>query len=375
MVPVRRSRLHILLTAVPPATPSALAAIGTLVAVVSLALLVDARPAAADPPRPTNHRSRVLSVEPPAEGVTVDIRGGDAFVQITVEPGHEVIVPDYGTADTERPYLHFQPDGTVRLNESSAAASANESRFGSADPGFDPDGDPRWRTVAEDGSHAWHDHRIHLMVPDDMAVVDHRGRIDLGGEDGTWEIPLEVDGVRTTVTGELIRVDPPSTWPWVLLVVMTASALLAGLVLAGSLARRLIGPVLVAAGATAAFVSATELTNAPAGSGASPLPLVLAIASTLGAAVATVAMPARGADGTEGSTVGDSRRRAVARGGASLSAATLMWWGVTRTAVFSNAILPSGLGSLDRISTSVALGVGAATAVVLMWRPALVDAP
>lgn len=341
--------------------PRAVAWLATSLAVLALVQATTARPASADPPRPTNHRSRVIAVDPPAPpGVSVEIQGGDAFVVMTVDRGHEVVVPDYGASDTDRPYLHFQDDGTVRMNESSAAASANESRFGTRDPGFDPDGEPRWRTVSTTGSHAWHDHRIHLMVPDHLAVVDERGRVDLGGEDGTWEIPLEVDGVATTVTGELIRVDAPAAWPWYAAVVLIGAAVLVVAMSVTAVGRGIVGLALLVAGLASGYVAATELANAPDGSGASSVPIILASASVLGAL-----MPI-------GSGIGGDRRPMLARTGTALSAAALTWWGATRLAVFSNSILPSQLGSLDRTVTALALGIGAVVAVVLMWRPSLV---
>ena len=53
-------------------------AVLTLVAACALLVATASTPAAADPPRPTNFRSQVLAMDPPAEGVTVQVEGGDA---------------------------------------------------------------------------------------------------------------------------------------------------------------------------------------------------------------------------------------------------------------------------------------------------------
>ena len=344
MTPVRRFRPFVVVTVA--VVVSAIAVLGLL-----------GSPAGADPARPTNFRSRILSVEPALQGATVEIAGGDAFVVLTVERGHEAIVPDYGDG-TNRPYLRFQADGTVQLNESSAAASANESRFGTSSARFDPDAEPRWRTVATDGSYAWHDHRVHLMVPDDMAVVDERGRVDLGGEEGTWQIPLSIDGTETVVEGELVRLDAPSAWPWYLAAAVAALVLVGGVVALGA-GRWVVSVALAITSASAAYVAATELSEAPKGSGASSVPLIIAGAALLGALGTTIA------------TGMGSRGQPVARISTALAAVTLLWWGATRIEVFANTILPSGLDAVDRTATAAALALGAAVAVLLVWRPGL----
>lgn len=346
-----------------PARPRLRSFVAATVAVVVSTVGLLSTPAGADPARPTNFRSRILSVQPPMKGATIEIAGGDAFVVLSVDRGHEAIVPDYGADGTERPYLRFEADGTVQLNESSAAATANESRFGTRSERFDPDAEPRWRTVATDGSYAWHDHRIHLMVPDDMAVVDERGRVDLGGEDGTWQVPLTLDGTQTVVTGELVQVDAPAAWPWYLAAALVAVALVGTVVLVRP-GLRAVSVALVAVAASAVYVSVTELLDAPEGSGASSVPLIIAAMALLG----SVGVAVTGFLGR--------RTRSTARVATALSAATLLWWGATRVDVLSHSILPSGLGGLDRTATTAALALGAAMALLLVWRPtAMVDQP
>ena len=136
-----------------------MAGLGLLLAIV----LGLAGPAAADPVGPTDYRSEVVEVSPPAPGIEVGIVGGDSFVELRAEPGVEVIVVGY----RGEPYLWFQPDGKVRQNERSPSRWLNDDRFGEAEipAEADPEAEPDWVEVAGDGFYAWHDHRAHWMNP------------------------------------------------------------------------------------------------------------------------------------------------------------------------------------------------------------------
>ena len=106
-------------------------------------------------------RSTVEAIEPPAEGVTAEIVGGDSFLRVRAEPGRTVVVRGY----EGEPYLRFRPDGTVEVNRNSPAAYVNESRYGTDPPASaDATAAPAWQEVAADGSYAWHDHRTHWMA-------------------------------------------------------------------------------------------------------------------------------------------------------------------------------------------------------------------
>ena len=196
------------------------------------------------------------------------------------------------------------------------------------------------------------------LNPGDMAVVDERGRVDLGGEDGTWQIPLSIDGTETVVEGELVRLDAPSAWPWYLAAALASLVLVGGVVALGA-GRWAVSVALVITAASAVYVAATELSEAPKGSGASSVPLIIAVAALLGSLGTTVA------------TGMGSRGQPAARVSTALAAATLLWWGATRIAVFANTILPSNLDAVDRTATAAALALGAAVAVLIVWRPGL----
>jgi hypothetical protein len=135
-----------------------------LAAVMALAtglVMASARPAAADPAGPTDYRTEIVSIEPPVDGLEIEIIGGDSFIQLTAPRGFEIVVVGYAG----EPYLRFEPDGTVRRNERSPARWLNDDRFGESavPPEATADAEPEWTTVADDGSYAWHDHRTHWM--------------------------------------------------------------------------------------------------------------------------------------------------------------------------------------------------------------------
>src|SRR4051812_31784639 len=103
------------------------ALVGRAVALAAVGLVVTAGPAAADAAKPGDFSSEVTSVEPDPGGFDIDVTGGDAFVTLDVDEGHEVIVDGY----LGEPYLRFNDDGTVEENQNSQAAYINTSRFGS----------------------------------------------------------------------------------------------------------------------------------------------------------------------------------------------------------------------------------------------------
>lgn len=322
--------------------------------VTLVALLAPAAPAGADPARPTNDRSTVLTSRPPLpSGVEVRVVGGDAFLEVEVARGHRVVVPDYGTtaAVSTTPYLRFQADGTVQRNANAVATAANRSRYGTADRAPDPDAPVRWETVAHHGRYAWHDHRIHWMSPVPPRAVSPTGRIDLGGPNGTWEVPLVVDGRATTVVGELVQLPAPSPLPWLVLALVLAGAVVA-LAARGEGGHRPIAGLAVLTAGAAIVAGWSEWSGAPAGAGATPVVVVIP-AVALAAAVAAL--------------VGPPRWRLASWAAA---AAALLGWGILRVGVLTHAVLPTtGSEGFDRAATAAAIGVGLGLAGALVWRP------
>jgi hypothetical protein len=313
-----------------------------------------ASPAAADPPRPTNYRSTVTEVDPALPpGVTIRVVGGDSLLELSVAPGHTALVADYPSSGDEESavaYLRFDDDGTVRRNANAVATTANDSRYGTTGKVPDPDAEPRWETVATDGSYAWHDHRIHWMSPSTPRAVDEDGQVDLGGPDGTWAVPITVDGTATTVTGTLVLVDPPPTLAWGLLVAIAVAAAIGVGLRWGQGAAAAVG---AGVGLAALGTAWATWQAVPADAGASVVPVVVA-------AVALIA-------GLAGAA-GPAAVRLVA---VAATAAALLGWGVTRWTVLTRAVLPTTLNpAFDRGVTAAAIGVGAGLAVLLVVRPA-----
>ncbi len=248
---------------------------------VLVAVVLSPGVAAADPAGPTNFRSEVRDITPADTGIEVEVLGGDAFVRLTVPPGTEVFVPGYETEEGAAPYLWFAPDGRVLVNERSPARYLNDARYGSRDVAVpasaDPAKPPVWVPVADGGSYAWHDHRIHWMSPTLPDQVD----ADAGTSQRVfdWEIPLAVNGESVTVTGELFWV--PSRTP----VVPGALALLvaAGGALLVRRDRRSL-PAVVGVGALAALVvTGVQHVGLPVGVVGPFPPLLLAVVGLVGA--------------------------------------------------------------------------------------------
>jgi hypothetical protein len=324
------------------------AAVAALVG--AAALLLHAAPAAADPPAPTDYRSTVTAIEPAAGAVRAEVVGGDAFLELTVDRGHEVIVDGY---DGE-PYLRFLPDGTVERNARSEATYLNEDRQGAVDiPGeADNDAEPDWEQVGEGGTYAWHDHRIHWMGEDAPAGLSPGDVVQ------SWTVDLTVDGTATAVRGELVLAEDVSPLPWLALVVVAAGAV----ALAGRRRARIAAAAAVVAGGLGGAVAGYgELAAAPPDVGASPLVLIVPglalLFGILGLGAALGTLP-------------------VTRQGPALTlaaAAALLGWAVLRAEVLWTPILPTELpANADRALTALALGLAVGAAGLVVWAGGVV---
>ncbi|MEO6987055.1 MAG: hypothetical protein ABI239_00220, partial [Aquihabitans sp.] len=222
---------------------------------------------------------------------------------------------------------------------------------------IDFDKPPRWKEVATGGTYAWHDHRVHWMTPTTPPTMAGTRRIDMGGDDGTWEVDLIVDGTATVVSGELILLSAPSPLPWVAIGLSVAGAVgLIGVVRVRATGRPpyvALAAVLAGAGIAATVVGWAEWHDVPDGAGGSPF---TAIVPAVGAVAAAVAV-----------AVSASRVRLVAL---LASVACIGAWAWLRRLVVTRAVLPTSLPfALDRLVTVVAFGLAVGVAALVVWHP------
>lgn len=325
----------------------------TAVAAILSVLVLTSTPAWADPPRPTNYLSRVTGLEPEVAGVSMEVVGGDAFLRISVEPGHTATVFGYGRGgEDEEPYLRIDSDGSVLANVNSPAHWLNQDRYAAVEvpASADVEAEPSWQPVGSEGTYAWHDHRIHWMSPDLPRPVarnpDERTVVT------EWTVPIEVDETGVAVRGELVWLPSPSPIVPAMLVLVVAAA--------GLLAWRRLG---IAAGAAAALgaglletlVAAGALAAAPA----DPPAIVTAVAPPLlGALVGGYSLLRR-----------DPRQQARL---VAIAAALVLLWAVPRLFVTVKPIIPSLLpDALVWVGVAASAGLGlaaAAVAVVVLVR-------
>ena len=313
-----------------------------VLALAVVGLVLAAGPAAADAAKPGRYSSEVTSVEPDPGTFTVETAGGDAFLRVSVDEGHELVVLGY----EGELYLRFNADGTVEENQNSPATYINVDRYGTNELAPDElegtevtELDPEWKQVATSGSFAWHDHRTHFMGGERPA-----------GDAIDWQVPLVVDGQDVTVSGVIRYEGSFSPIPWYAI----ALAVLSGLLLAGTkLPDRVTAGVVVVVAAMATAVAWVGYSGQPDGTGASIVPAVVGGVALVLALLALLV----------------ERLRAV---GLLASGVFLATWGVFRLAVLSNPVLPTTVPfAFERLVTSLALGVGVGAVVVAFRSGAL----
>ncbi|HEX6420404.1 MAG TPA: hypothetical protein VFZ77_18025 [Acidimicrobiales bacterium] len=328
-----------------PAAPRLRRAVGAALAGLG-ALVLTAPPAAADPPQPTDYRATVRGIEPQAGAVEARVVGGDAFLELEVAEGHEVVVLGYG----DEPYLRFRADGTVERNRRSEATYLNDDRRGAVDlpAAADNTADPEWEEVADGGAYAWHDHRIHWMG------AGRPPGAEPGGVVQAWTVPLRVDGTPTDVRGDLVLVGGISPLPWLAL----GLAGLAAVVVSGGRRARvagLAGLAALAAAAGAAVAGWAQYAAAPAGSGVDPLVVAVPLVGLV-AAAAGVAL----------------RGRAAGPVATLAATAAVIGWATLRASVLWKPVLPTDLPWwLDRTATALGLGLAVAAAALVVGRGGL----
>ena len=148
-----------------------------------------------------NFRSEINSIQPPLHSdVSIEVLDYDSYLQLKDQQGHEVVLDGY---DGE-PYARIEKNGTVQVNEKSPATYLNDSRFEtdvSVPKSADAKDPPEWKTVDDSGTFIWHDHRMHWMVANQLPpqVKDKSKKTKIF----TYEIPMTVDGQKSTLHGTL----------------------------------------------------------------------------------------------------------------------------------------------------------------------------
>lgn len=309
-----------------------------------------AAPAAADPAGPSDFRSDVTGIVPAVDGIDASIRGGDSFLEISVEPGHTLVVEGYSGED----YLQVLEDGTVQRNRLSAATYLNDDRKGQVDipdrvrAAMDAGAEPDWETIGDGGTYAWHDHRVHWMA--DASPPVERGERVTGAYD-PWRVPIAVDGTAAHIEGTLTYASTTSPLPWAA-VAVAAAALLGWFGRGRSL--RLGGAFLVAVSVAAVVVGRADWASTPDGAGNALLWVlpVAAVVAAMGAA-------------------------ALARSGAGVvlalaSVASLSGWALFRIEALTKPVLPTDLPfALDRATIALAIGTSLAVAFLAITTGAL----
>jgi hypothetical protein len=230
--------------------------------------------AVGDAAAPTDYRTTVVAVTPPTDSIEVEVVGGDAFLQLAVDPGTTVMVVGY----QGEPYLRFRADGVVLENQRSPTTYLNESRYGTtAPPGADPELPADWVPVGEDGRYAWHDHRAHWMSQEPPPHALPGDRILESS------IPLRVNGVDVSVEVATDWLPSPSRVP-----LYVGAGVAAALVAVALVLRRRLAWVLLAAALAAAGIGWWEYASLPSETGPLSVWWLLPVVAAASAALALV---------------------------------------------------------------------------------------
>jgi hypothetical protein len=304
-------------------------------------LLLGSGTAQADSATPTNYKSTVFDVDPATDAARFDIVGGDAFIGITVEPGHTAQVPGY----FKEPYIRIDADGAVWVNLDSPAYYINQDRYGNvqAPPEADGKGEPRWEGAGSNGRYVWQDHRVHWMSFDlPPTVAGDRYQVVF-----PWEVPVVIDGQEASVRGELVWVPSRNPW-WPLLAGMVG---LLPLIFWDRLTVVQSIVILGLAASLALLIALLQLGSTPAGARSLPLSILLLLVA-VGAVVAAAVFWKR------------SPRRAQGLVGAGGLAVVI--WAVLNAGMLWLPVLPSAVvANLQRAGVATVMWAGVAVAGIM----------
>ena len=177
----------------------------------------------------TNVESRITS-DPGLDGVSWTVHTGGLLIEVTNRSDEVLLIHGY---DGE-PYLRIGPEG-VEENRRSPATYLNRDRYErtTLPPVVDVTAPPEWQHVHDEPRVVWHDHRTHWMSPQPPRFVDTNPVLralmgmelvgpvgaahDEAGVFTEWSVPVTYGGQDGQLEGELVWIDAPTPWPWLLL--------------------------------------------------------------------------------------------------------------------------------------------------------------
>ncbi|MDX6401779.1 MAG: hypothetical protein QOF27_2385 [Gaiellaceae bacterium] len=124
--------------------------------------------------------------------IAVRIYQSDRAIRLTVAQGHTAVVLGY----VREPFVRVTATG-VEVNASAPTAG------GAGLLTHLPLHSVGWQGLSDGRTVTWHDNRVRALP----RSID-RAR---------WRIPLVVDGKSTRLEGELLRVQAPAWWPWLIM--------------------------------------------------------------------------------------------------------------------------------------------------------------
>jgi hypothetical protein len=283
-------------------------------------------------------------------GAVISVEGHDSFLWLRTAPGSTAAIPGY----EGEPYLRIDTDGSVWRNQRSFSTYYNQDRYGdAARPAIvDHSAEPLWEQVDDDGSWAWHDHRIHLMESTPPIGAEP------GDEVVNAVVPLVIDGRSVSVRVVSTLQPSPSMAAPIIGAVIGCMLMAADVAVwrrqrhVASLAAVTIAGI--AAGA-AVVAGAGWWRDAPADT--APSLTWWALPATALVAVAVAAVTCR-------------RSVFVATAAVVVAAVQIVVWAVGRIDALSAALIPTVLpAGLDRGLTVMAVitAMGSAAMMVTTW--------
>lgn len=296
----------------------------------------------ADPAGPTDYRTSIVAIEPATDAIDLEVVGGDAFLRVEVDPGHDVVVLGYHG----EPYLHIDAQGVVTRNRRSYATYYNEARYGTetVPDVVDNDADPEWERIGDGGAWAWHDHRAHWMEQEPPLGLER------GDSLPPQYVPIVVDDTPVEVEVLITWVAGPSRLPAVVGAVFGLGLATLGVLLGPAST----GLAMLLFGAGALLVGVGQYASLP---------------TETDPRVAWWVLPAVGVVCVVAAIVTYGRSRFALLGLTAVAAAQVLVWALERRTGLTRAVLPTDLpAGLDRFVTAAALSGALVVLVATVTR-------